>query len=86
MATIHLQEERSLSIVLSLVCKQDVTQCVLSRVFAGGFHNLPACLANFNMIETLPRTGIESRLNRFAFAGCEKTMNIRPLAIGSKFP
>ena len=32
------------------------------------------------MIKTLPRKGIESRPNKFAFAGCEKTMNSRPLA------
>ena len=78
MATIHLQVE---GIVSPPVRKQVVTQFVLSRVYAGRFHNLLACLANFNMIKKLPRKRIGSPLYKFAIAGCEKTMNSWPLTL-----
>ena len=65
--TAHFQVERSLG-----TASTDVTQFVLSRVYAGGFHNSPACLANLNTRKILPRMGIKSSLDTFAIAGCKR--------------
>ena len=69
--TVHFQVERSLD-----TTSTDVTQFVLSRVYAGGFHNSPACLVNLNKRKNLPRTGIESSLDKFAIAGCKRQWTV----------
>ena len=65
--TVHFQVERNLG-----TASTDVMQFVLSRIYAGGFHNSPACLANLNTRKNLPRMGIESSLDKFAIAGCKR--------------